>query len=137
MFSCQEFDSEDTVAGEDIYMTQDLSISCTSQRYYNMRLYSVLMIFVYPIGIPLSYLYVLYRAKRYIMFPTEPLGSREEESSRTDVLKAVKKLYIYYKPEFWYWEVVETFFRLVNTCAATLLFPLFLINILYLFPEYR
>ena len=129
MFSCQEFDSGDTVAGEDIYMTQDLSISCTSQRYSNMYLYAVLMIFIYPIGIPLSYLFVLCRAKHYIMFPDEPLGSREEESSRTDVLKAMKKLYIYYKPEFWYWEVVETFFRLVNICEATLSFNSFLIDI--------
>jgi hypothetical protein len=47
------------------------------------------------------------------MFPDEPLGSREKERRRVDVLSAIRTLYIYYKPEFWYWEVVEVFYRLV------------------------
>ena len=118
VISCQEFDAEGTVPGDDTYMTQDLSISCTSQRYSDMYLYAVLMIFVYPIGIPLSYLYVLYRARRFIMFPDEPLRSLVEETNRADVLKAITKLFIYYKPEFWYWEVVEAFYRLARIYAA-------------------
>ena len=118
VFSCKQYDSDDTVPGEGIFMTQDLSISCESQRYATMRLYAILMIFVYPVGIPLFYLYALNRAKRYIKFPSEHLQSCEEENDRRAVLKSLRKLYVHYKPEFWYWEVIDVFYRYVTSCEC-------------------
>ena len=50
----------------DSYLTADMNISCNSSYYSNGVLYAAMMIVVYPIGIPLMYLYLLYSVKTEI-----------------------------------------------------------------------
>ena len=59
-------DSEDS-ASSDSFLTADMSISCTSHYYYNYVAYAVVMVFVYPIGIPAMYFYLLYQNRKEIM----------------------------------------------------------------------
>jgi hypothetical protein len=49
------------------YLTADLSISCSSSEYKDWRIYAILMIFVYPIGIPALYFTLLYFNREEIM----------------------------------------------------------------------
>jgi hypothetical protein len=49
------------------YLTADLSISCQSNEYRDWRIYAILMIFVYPIGIPALYFTLLYLNREEIM----------------------------------------------------------------------
>jgi hypothetical protein len=54
-------DPENETPGDDsTFLVADMRISCTSSYYYWGVLYSLLMILVYPVGIPLLYLYSLY-----------------------------------------------------------------------------
>ena len=61
-FLCTNIDpNNEDCSDTDRYLTADMSISCTSDYYYGGRAYAVLMIFVYPVGIPAMYMYLLYK----------------------------------------------------------------------------
>jgi hypothetical protein len=54
-------DPENETPGDDsTFLVADMRISCNSDYYYNGMGFAIFMIFVYPIGIPLLYLYSLY-----------------------------------------------------------------------------
>lgn len=58
VFSCDNVDPDDVHEGDNYYMRADYTISCTSTRYRLAQGISVLMGFIYPIGVPMLYLYV-------------------------------------------------------------------------------
>jgi hypothetical protein len=61
IFSCESFDN-----GQTSLLRADYSIDCkASDRSYYVSL-ALIMILVYPIGIPLCYFLLLYRVKRYL-----------------------------------------------------------------------
>jgi hypothetical protein len=60
MFVCIEVESEH-------YLLADINIKCYSPYWYKGVLYASLMIFIYPVGIPMSYLWLLYQVKNDIV----------------------------------------------------------------------
>lgn len=59
-FLCTNIDPlHETTDENNSYLTADMSISCKSDYYYRGRAYAIFMIFVYPIGIPCMYMYLL------------------------------------------------------------------------------
>ena len=56
---------------KDAYLYADYSISCQTRRYRTARVYAIVMLFVYPIGIPSLYLAILLRIKDRIA-PADP-----------------------------------------------------------------
>jgi hypothetical protein len=48
-FSCVDVDPNNEIGGSNIYLTADLSLSCTSEKYHFGRTWAIGMIFVYPI----------------------------------------------------------------------------------------
>ena len=54
------------------YLKVDMSISCDSQYYKHWRGYAIVMIFVYPVGIPLMYFLVLYECRQEIQDRDKP-----------------------------------------------------------------
>jgi hypothetical protein len=70
-FSCQNIDPDDASGSADssdnYYMRADYSISCSSARYAYGRGYAISMIFVYPVGIPALYFYLLWSKRALIM----------------------------------------------------------------------
>lgn len=113
-FSCTDVDSE-TPDESQVYMTVDYSVTCYSERYYFAFSWALVMIAVYPVGIPCYYLYLLYQHKDSIM--TRDITA----SIRDNKLEGIKFLYEVYRPCYWYWEVVEMFFRLSMTALLVLL----------------
>ncbi len=63
---CSDADPNDVVPGNDLYLTADLSLSCSSDRYRFGVIYAKCMIAVYPVGIPVFYLTVLWWNKKRI-----------------------------------------------------------------------
>lgn len=134
-FGCTDTDPDNVVAGNDYYMRADYSISCSSDRYFLGQYWAVAMIFVYPVGVPLYYFYILNNAKVEIMSrDTGDTGSIaiSDSWSRSNgkdsigltvagslrvlhILKPLQFLYSVYKPSFWFWEVIETFQRILFT----------------------
>jgi hypothetical protein len=126
----------DVSDGQDRYMTVDLSVSCSSDKYYFGKVWAIISIFVYPIGIPLYYFYVLYDAREDIKCRSDLLltssslpslpssrssGINAFISRRVQRLQPIKLLFEAYKPELWYWEVVETGRRLMLTGVLVLI----------------
>ena len=65
-FNCTSIDPEKLLPGTPTYLRNDYSISCDSPRYRFGVVWAVVMIFIYPIGIPLMYFGLLYSARNAI-----------------------------------------------------------------------
>jgi hypothetical protein len=69
MFPCTDVDpkGEDDDPAGDLFMRADLNVSCDSSEYALGVTWAVLMILVYPIGLPLLYYYILSKERDAIM----------------------------------------------------------------------
>lgn len=114
IFSCQNVDPDNVVEGDDHYMTIDYSVSCSSMKYNFGFVWAIVCIFVYPVGIPALYFYVLHASKRDII-SRNVKSTPEEEAQRDARLHPIRLLFEFYEPHLWFWEIVETFNRLFLT----------------------
>jgi hypothetical protein len=53
------------------YLSSDYTISCHSGEYMFIKIYAAIFIFVYPLGVPLLYFWLLYKARDRINPPVE------------------------------------------------------------------
>lgn len=129
-FSCEPFDDGSNM------LVADYSINCNSQTHKNYEIYAGLMILIYPIGIPISYLYLLVKNHQYVN-PSAALVVREDEKRLVDrrIIQAEKSklretykeiwhlsfLYENYAPKRWYFEVLDCFRRLFMTAIPVLI----------------
>ena len=61
-FVCENVDPDGTLSGTQRYMVADHSISCTySGRYLFGFVWALIMVVLYPVGIPLMYFVLLYQ----------------------------------------------------------------------------
>jgi hypothetical protein len=141
MFICTNVDpnGEDD-ALYDSFLSVDMSISCQSPYYQSWVLYSVLMIVLYPIGIPALYLSLLYSNRQEIsnrhQFNNRIDNRLSTNSRSSDLHIAYGKssamspsvsrlafLWQAYEPQYWYWEVVETTRRIMLTAVLSVAGP--------------
>jgi hypothetical protein len=117
MFPCQIVDA---IEEDQYYLRNDLSISCSSERYTTGVTIAAIMIVVYPFGIPLMYWWQLFRYRDLIRHRLDGnCGGRLK-----DVAAKYGFLYESYEPRFWYWESVEAIRRIVLTGVVSVLSPL-------------
>jgi hypothetical protein len=121
VFSCKDVDPDGVNEGDDSYMTTDYSVSCSSPTYQFGRAWAIAMVFVYPIGIPLFYSFILYRSRQDIQSHHDASLSREQLEQLSQRTKPIQSLFLSYKPHFWYWEVVETISSLILTGVLLLI----------------
>lgn len=107
-FVCDKLDD-----GEN-YLRANYSLTCTTKTYITYKAYAVLMVFVYPIGIPAIFFYLL-SAKREHLVKLE----RDEIAQ----LQPLKSLWKPYKPSQYYFEVVECGRRIALTGVAAFILP--------------
>lgn len=113
-FSCTDVDSE-TPDRSEVYMTVDYTVECYTDRYYFAFSWALVMVVVYPIGVPLYYFYILHKHRYDII-------RRDRTASNMDLkMEGIKFLYEVYKPCYWFWEVIEMYFRLSMTGLLVLL----------------
>ncbi|CAM9625594.1 unnamed protein product, partial [Ectocarpus fasciculatus] len=110
-FNCHDIDDEGS------YLRADYSISCASDRYYFGTLWAAGMAFVYCLGVPMTYLSLLRKRKHTLIARGNP-----ESCTKLDLLKITPLTFLFsaYEPQFWYWEVIETFRRLILTGVLVL-----------------
>jgi hypothetical protein len=82
-FTCRSIDPDNVMPGTPHYLRNDLSISCSSSRYYLGVHWAIAMIFVYPIGITSMYAYVLYINREDIINQGESIAEIDELPSAT------------------------------------------------------
>jgi hypothetical protein len=123
---CSDADPNDVSRGADLYLTADLSLSCSSARYSLGVIYAKCMIVVYPVGIPVFYLAVLWWNKDKILqyhIDVKKNVSTEELREKNMAILPMQYLYGCYKPQYWYFEVIETLRRLMLTGFLTVIYP--------------
>jgi len=105
-FNCESFD--DGFTG----LKSDFSIDCTSSEHKSYVLYAIFMVLVYPIGIPVMYIATMCFQHPRLTLKHEDYTELDHETAidKRDKdlnLKHVHFLYYQYRPEHWYFEVLE------------------------------
>jgi hypothetical protein len=101
-FRCIQYDTVNVMA-------LDYGIECDSTRYKAYIAYTVFMILIYPVGVPLSYAILLWQHRNTLCNPIEMQMEKANGFPETrDVLFLVNA----YKEEFYYFEVIECFRRI-------------------------
>jgi len=120
-FVCEDFDNGDSL------LRADYSVNCDSSEYTYIYSLAIIMIFIYPIGIPLSYLFILWTYKDQLN-PVVKLDDDVYNSSGTTNVKLgyaiwvrdenvshLRFLYDPYLPQYWWFEVIECIRKLSLT----------------------
>ncbi|GMI07165.1 hypothetical protein TrVE_jg8362 [Triparma verrucosa] len=110
LFPCDELDD-----GSEMLM-KDYTISCQDGSRDFWEAYGWLMVGVFPIGVISMYSFLLWSKRARLKTPVE---QRLEDEKITPLLF----LWEPYKPEFWYWEVIETGRRLMMTGVLSTIKP--------------
>jgi predicted outer membrane repeat protein len=128
-FVCEKFENGES------YLVADYSVRCWTTLHDRYVIYAVLMVFLYPIGIPVYYIYHLARKREYIN-PLTSLVVRSNEKnivsalviqekkielrSEYETIKDISFLYDSYLPKCWYFEIIECFRRIALTALPVL-----------------
>mmetsp|Transcript_12483 Transcript_12483/g.20285 ORF Transcript_12483/g.20285 Transcript_12483/m.20285 type:complete len:483 (+) Transcript_12483:1-1449(+) len=122
------------------YLHADSSISCDSERYSLGKTWAVIMLFAYILVLPGVYIHLLkehchHMKTRYNTIfalnefktgiATDDDGTQVPNSfairERLITLKPLKFLFASYKPQYYYWEIIETCRRIV-LCGVIIMF---------------
>ncbi|CAM9835026.1 unnamed protein product [Pylaiella littoralis] len=106
-FACETLD--DKVK----YLRADYRIHCTDTKHKAFQVYAGIMIIVYPVGIPLLYAVLLFQ--RRDVLATAGADKREAQP--------IAGLWEAYRPERFYYEVVECGRRVMLTGVVVFIFP--------------
>ncbi|CAM9337471.1 unnamed protein product, partial [Laminaria digitata] len=104
----------DSLDHDKAYLRADYSIACFTKRHKAYQIYACLMVFVYPVGIPAFFAFWLVSHRRQLK------NSNREIMSD---LKSYRALWGGYRPQCYYYEVVECGRRIVLTGAAVFILP--------------
>jgi hypothetical protein len=119
-FACDQVD--DVVDVKTHYLRADYSIQCGTAKHTLYKVYAAIMIFIYPIGIPALYTWLLWRNKHKLTSKND--GSLRILNRHDDVtLRSTRFLWKSYTPRMYYWEVLECLRRLLLTGAVVFIEP--------------
>ncbi|CAM9127774.1 unnamed protein product [Ectocarpus sp. 6 AP-2014] len=109
----QTFPCDDIDTGES-FLRVDYRIQCSTAEHRGYMVYAGFMCLVYPIGIPVAYLFFLYKARKGF--------KSEEEAMRTDIA-VLRPLWQPYRQSVYYYEVVECFRRVTLSGLVIFILP--------------
>ncbi|CAM9614990.1 unnamed protein product [Ectocarpus sp. 12 AP-2014] len=95
------------------YLRADYRIHCTDTTHEAFEVYAGFMVFVYPVGVPLLYAVLLFRRR-------EALANASADKA---VAQSIAGLWEPYKPERFYYEVVECGRRIMLTGVIVFIYP--------------
>ncbi|CAN0486529.1 unnamed protein product [Ectocarpus sp. 12 AP-2014] len=95
------------------YLRADYRIRCTDAKHEALEVYAGIMIVVYPIGIPLLYAILLFHRRNVLA----------DAGTDKTVAQPIADLWQPYKPERFYYEVVECGRRVMLTGVVVFIFP--------------
>ncbi|CAM9400274.1 unnamed protein product, partial [Choristocarpus tenellus] len=109
MFACDKLDDGGN------YLRADYRLRCNSPKHHHLQVYAAVMMVVYPLGIPLVYGVLLFRNREELLDVT----FREENPQ----LEPLADLWQSYKPDQYYYEVVESVRRIMLTGVVVFIYP--------------
>ncbi|CAM9183884.1 unnamed protein product, partial [Ectocarpus sp. 12 AP-2014] len=104
----------DTLDDGNSYLRADYSLTCDTPLHTAYRVYAGLAVLVYPVGIPCTFGWWLFKNRREL--------KQEERESQAE-LRPAADLWEPYKPSAYYYEVVECFRRIALTGFAVFIYP--------------
>lgn len=96
------------------YLRADYSLTCDTKKYDAFRAYAVVMVFIYPIGIPATFAWFLGRNRQDL---------RKPEREGMAHLEPLSDLWAAYKPSRYYYEIFECIRRIILTGVAVFVLP--------------
>jgi hypothetical protein len=139
-FDCRDFDPLREMSGQEgryVYLWQDLSVSCNSDFYSSIRSLSAIMLLVYPLGLPLAFVAVLYQFKDLIqhhdafILVNKNMSVRRGDKSdkwinsiKSHPIYSLEMFYGPLKAQYWYFDIFDVFFRIILTSGL----PVFIID---------
>ena len=115
LFPCDYFD-DGTGGGTQRFLRADYGLSCDSKQYKLFVGFGVLNVILYPIVIPAIYSLLLFRKRDRI---NQPVAIRELDDS----VLPLSFLFESYHPQYWWFEIFETYRRLALTGALAAVQP--------------
>ena len=111
-FKCDTFILPESADGdgEVHYLFRDYSVDCDSKRYQAARIYAIVMLVVFPFGIPATYA-VLLQSRKHILCDQSAVDL--EESMGSPQIGHIAFLAKSYKPQCYWFEVAECCRRLI------------------------
>ncbi|CBJ33597.1 conserved unknown protein [Ectocarpus siliculosus] len=106
-FACETLDDDVE------YLRADYRIHCTDAKHKAFKVYAAIMIVVYPVGIPLLYALLLFQ-RRHVL---------ADAGADKTVALSISGLWEPYRPERFYYEVVECGRRVMLTGVVVFIFP--------------
>ena len=100
------------------YLRADYRIHCTNAKHKAFQVYAGFMVVVYPLGIPLLYAVLLYQRRDVLA----KYDDKRTDADRT-VAQPMSGLWEAYRPERFYYEVVECGRRVLLTGVVVFIFP--------------
>lgn len=113
MFACDELD--DGNGYHERFLRSDYRINCDSTMHRRLQIYAGFMIAVYPVGIPTFYAIILYRKRTKLRHT----GRRESIPE----LRSISALWNPYKPDRFFYEVIECIRRMWLAGAVAFIYP--------------
>ena len=100
------------------YLKADYSIQCHGTRYETLVIVAYISA-IYTVALPLATFIVLWRQRRVIL-ATDDDNATQEPRSGTEMITGLRFLFENYKPESWYWELVEMSRKVIVTSGLIL-----------------
>ena len=95
------------------YLRADYRIQCTDAKHKAFEVYAGIMVFVYPVGIPLLYAVLLFQRRDVLA----------HAGADKTAAQSVAALWEAYRPECFYYEIVECWRRIMLTGVVVFIFP--------------
>lgn len=107
-FACDELDDGKT------FLRADYSLSCLTPRHSAYEVYALIMVGIYPVGIPAVFASLLTRHRHDLVKP---------DRATTAHLQPFKGIWGAYRPSRYYYELIECGRRIILTAIASFIFP--------------
>ena len=105
-------------------MQTDYSLTCEDKLYMFFFIYGIIMFGIYVLGIPLLFFIILYRVRKYLYkagLSTNDNIQRRQSRYEKD-LEPYYILFIVYKPECWWFDLIELVRRLAFSGGGVISF---------------
>ena len=109
MFACDKLDTGNS------YLWADYTIDCDSDKHRALQIYSGFMIILYPVGIPALYAGLLFSNRRALR--------NEKSREESHFARAISDLWKPYKPQRFYYDVIECGRRFLIAGAVVFIYP--------------
>ena len=118
-FACQKICRDDKEEVCARYLKADYSVNCHDPRYNHLVIVAYISV-VYIFALPAASFIALWRRRRVILATKEEETAEGSARPNTEIITGLSFLFENYKPQSWYWELVEMSRKVIITSGMIL-----------------